>query len=129
MLLHFGFPTIWINWVMACISSPHFQFMFNGLRSPWITKTCGFRQGCPLSPYLFIICSELLSLLIQDALATNALHGIQLSSNGPILFHLLFADDIFIFAPTSHKAAIVIKKVLHSYCEVWGQRINRADQG
>ncbi|PKA46284.1 Putative ribonuclease H protein [Apostasia shenzhenica] len=37
MFRHFGFPKIWINWVMACIQCPRFAFMFNGLKSPWIT--------------------------------------------------------------------------------------------
>ncbi|PKA54952.1 Putative ribonuclease H protein [Apostasia shenzhenica] len=126
MLHHFGFPAIWINWVMACISNPRFQITFNGIRSPWITATCGLRQGCPLSPYLFILYSELLSLLIQDKLATNALNGIQLYRNGPVLSHLLFADDIFIFASATHKAAMAIKNIFCSYCDASGQRINRA---
>ncbi|PKA53799.1 Putative ribonuclease H protein [Apostasia shenzhenica] len=126
MLQHFGFPKIWINWVMACVQCPRFAFLFNGHKSPWLTATCGFRQGCPLSPYLFILCSELLSLLIHDAVASNALLGIRISSNGPLLSHLFFADDIVIFAPATHKAATVIKRILHSYCEVSGQRINRA---
>ncbi|PKA63653.1 integrator complex subunit 11 [Apostasia shenzhenica] len=66
MLQHFRFPDTWSKWALACVEGPRFALMINGQKSTWIEASCGFRQGCPLSPYLFILCSELLSLLINQ---------------------------------------------------------------
>ncbi|PKA64918.1 Putative ribonuclease H protein [Apostasia shenzhenica] len=78
MLQHFGFPKTWSKWALACIEGPRFALMINGQISNWIEATCEFHQGCPLSPYLFILCSELLSLLINQHqnIAVRALNNI-----------------------------------------------------
>ncbi|KAK8951856.1 hypothetical protein KSP39_PZI003968 [Platanthera zijinensis] len=81
-----------------CISSPSFSLLLNGLRSRPIVEARGFRQGCPLSPYLFILCSELLSLAFQQH---GPDLGIVLSYPGPRISHLLYADDILIFSEAS----------------------------
>ncbi|KAK8956535.1 hypothetical protein KSP39_PZI000202 [Platanthera zijinensis] len=123
-LLHgLQFPPQFIGWIMQCISSPSFSLLLNGLRSRPIVAARGFQQGCPLSPYLFILCSELLSLAFQQH---GSELGIALSSPGPRISHLLYADDILIFSEASTIATNKVWGILDSYCAWTGQSINAA---
>lgn len=60
--------------------------------------TRGLCQGDPLSPYLFINALEGLSKLFSHAEVSNKFSGVIINKNYPIIFHLLFADDCFIFS-------------------------------
>lgn len=64
VLVHLGFPSTWIHWVMGAIRKP---LNINGFLSVPISCSMGIRQGCPLSPYLFTICAEVLSRLFLRA--------------------------------------------------------------
>ncbi|PKU66269.1 integrator complex subunit 11 [Dendrobium catenatum] len=52
-----GFPEKFIRLILECIVEPRFSIIINGNLSNWIEGKSGFRQGCPLSPFLFILCS------------------------------------------------------------------------
>lgn len=64
MLHLFGFPDIFVNWIRLCVSTASYSIRINGQRYGFITPQCGIRQGCPLSPYLFVFVTEYLSLLL-----------------------------------------------------------------
>lgn len=58
------FCSTWIGWILSYISSVTYSFNINGEHKEYITPTRGIRQGDPLSPYLFILCSEGFSNLL-----------------------------------------------------------------
>jgi len=77
-----------------------------------------------LSPYLFIICAEGLSSLIRKAEASGTIHSVKICNNAPIVSHLLFADDCFLFIRDEPSKAMIMKNILEVYESASGQAIN-----
>lgn len=96
-MLMMGFAPRWIHWIMSCVRSVSYSVLIN--RSPYgsITPQCGIRQGDPLSPYLFILCSEMLTQKLNREEAEGRIKGIAISTHGTRVSHLLFAEDSFFF--------------------------------
>ncbi|CAN1248153.1 hypothetical protein LINPERPRIM_LOCUS6630 [Linum perenne] len=47
-----------------------------------------------MSPYLFILTTNVLSYMIDKSVSNNVIHDIMLNKQGPRLTHCLFVDDI-----------------------------------
>ena len=60
-MVKMGFNENWVALVMSCINSASYSILVNEVPKDDIRPTRGFRQGDPLSPYLFLICSEALN--------------------------------------------------------------------
>ncbi|KAL5577574.1 hypothetical protein UlMin_019273 [Ulmus minor] len=67
----FGFHARRIDWVRTCCSSVTMNVMINGAVFQSFRPARGLRQGNPLSPYLFILCMEILSRLINSKVETG----------------------------------------------------------
>lgn len=71
VLQKMGFPPSWVSLIMSCVTSVRFSIMLNGNPQPSFAPFRGLRQGDPLSPYLFILCGEVFSALIEKRVASN----------------------------------------------------------
>ena len=92
-----GFRERWINLVMGYVKIVSHSVLVNGELCRMIFPTRGIRKGDPLSPFLFLICTEGLNGLIKKAELQGYIHGYYLRRRGSKLMHLLFADDSLIF--------------------------------
>ena len=62
-----GFHSKWIRWIYECVSTVSFSIMVNGEPRGHIVPSRELRQKDPLSPYLFLLCSEGRNGLINHA--------------------------------------------------------------
>lgn len=63
------FPENWVNWMKTCMTTASANVLINGSPSNEFKFERGIRQGDPLSPFLFLIAAEGLSLLIKKAIS------------------------------------------------------------
>lgn len=120
-----NFHPILISWLMECITTVSYTFIINGATRGCVKPGRGIRQGDPLSPYLFILCSEVLTGLCLDAQSKGLMKGISIATHCPRLNHLLFADDTMFFCKANGKNAESLKALLTTYEAVSGQLINK----
>ncbi|XP_038977290.1 uncharacterized protein LOC120107861 [Phoenix dactylifera] len=123
-LQEFGFPEAWIRWIMGCIRGPSFAILVNGTPSRYFVSSGGLRQGCPLSPLLFIICADALSRTLRYAVTTQELEVYRPVPDASPISHLLFADDCLLLVRATRQAAGIIWTILRDYCSMSGQRVN-----
>ena len=97
MMLKLGFPATYTTLVMNCVKSATFSVLVNGQPSRTFTPTRGLRQGDPLSPFLFVLCAEGLSVLLRDAEEKKLIHGVKIGRRVSPISHLFFADDSLLF--------------------------------
>lgn len=125
VLLSNGFNDKFCKLIMFCLSSVFFSILLNGSPLKSFKSECGLRQGDPLSPYLFNLCSEVLTKLLLREENRGTLHGIKISRQAPAISHLMFADDTMIFCRANTREATSILNCLDTYEKWSGQSFNR----
>ncbi|CAN0918247.1 LINE-1 retrotransposable element ORF2 protein [Linum grandiflorum] len=119
-----GFHHKFIGWIRSCVTTVTYSINFNGRRCGYFKPSRGLRQGDPLSPLLFAICSEGLSRLLFSAVVSGTLKGIKIGRNAPQISHLFFADDSFRFLEINQAAIRTLKDLFLKFQLFFGQKIN-----
>ena len=89
---YFNFGSDIKRWVSTFYTKIESTVVNNGYTTNWFKPSKGVRQGCPLSPYLFILSAELLSKKIRQ---DSTVKGIKVFGNEIKLSQ--FADDTTLF--------------------------------
>ena len=105
---------------MNMISSTRFHIMWNGSPLSEVIPSRGICQGDPLSPYLFILCLERLSIKLTEAVRNKTIHPFHFRTRVHLL-HLFFADDIFLFTRATTKDYTNLNRLLREFCAMSGQ--------
>ncbi|XP_057425948.1 uncharacterized protein LOC130719340 [Lotus japonicus] len=77
-LLAFGFEEAWVQLIMKLVRGVSYRFKLNGVIGEKLIPQRGIRQGDPLSPYLFIICMDVLSHMLSNNQTSGTLQGLYL---------------------------------------------------
>ncbi|XP_023642406.1 uncharacterized protein LOC111831641 [Capsella rubella] len=121
-----GFDHRWIGWIMQCITSVSYRVMLNGEPKGRIRPKRGIRQGDPISPYLFIFCTEALIAQLRHAERIGTIQGLRVACASPRVSHLLFADDSLFFCKADPQQINSVIEIIRSYGSASGQEINFA---
>ncbi|KAL4334433.1 hypothetical protein GQ457_07G006210 [Hibiscus cannabinus] len=122
VMLRLGFAPSWVDLIMRCVSSVSSRVRVRGALSEAIRPQRGLRQGDPLSPFLFLFCSEGLSAALTAAQHEGQLPGVRASKHGPPVNHLLFVDDNLVFLRNNMAEVQCLKDILLTYSAVSGQK-------
>ncbi|KAK2635044.1 hypothetical protein Ddye_029836 [Dipteronia dyeriana] len=124
MMLKLGFSVAWVEKVMRCVTSVSFSLLVNGDVCGNLRPSRGLRQGDPLSPYLFLICAEGLSCLINDVLSSEKVIGYWCGSTRPFISYLFFVGDSLLLARANNEDCKAIKQTFDVYVATSGQVVN-----
>ncbi|KAM6544726.1 hypothetical protein CsatB_025462 [Cannabis sativa] len=114
---------------MECVSSVTYSILLNGKPLPKFSPRRGIRQGDPISPFLFLLCNDVLSRIISKDQELGRIHGIQLARGAPAISHLMFADDTILFCRANSREAENLGKCLKIFEDWSGQRCSKPKSG
>ena len=118
-LSFFNFGQSLINWIKIMNNNTSCKIINNGYLSQSIPLLRGVKQGCPLSPYLFIIAIEMLAIKIRTN--TN-IKGLEI--NGFEEKISMYADDSNFLLSPSESSLKALTDDLNEFSKVSGLRPN-----
>ncbi|GJU60287.1 putative reverse transcriptase domain, reverse transcriptase zinc-binding domain protein [Tanacetum coccineum] len=105
---------------MECVTTTSFSISINGSLHGHFKGKRGLRQGDPISPYLFTIVMEVLTLMLKRRVREVDGFTYHRFCSEMELINLCFADDLFLFAHGDVHSAKIIMDSLEEFKLVSG---------
>ena len=116
----FGFGINFSNWIKLLRNKSESRIEQNGFFSSNVKLSRGCRQGDPISPYVFVLCAEILSHVIREK---NDIKGIMVYDKEVKLSQ--YADDTTIYLRGDRESLCGVMRVLDWFKKISGLAINR----
>ena len=119
VLNKFGFGQRYISWIQLLYSAPTASVTTNSTQSKFFPLQRGCRQGCPLSPLLFAIAIEPLSIVLRNSPAFTGIYrdGVEHRVS-------LYADDLLLYVSNPTASINSILDVLQTFGSFSGYKLN-----
>lgn len=117
------FPTEFVHWIMLCVTTASFSVQVNGELAGFFQSKRGLRQGCSLSPYLFVISMDVLSKMLDQA-AGNKKYDYHPRCKDIGLTHLSFADDLMVLSDGKVRSIDGIVEIFDIFAKRSGLKIS-----
>jgi hypothetical protein len=101
------------------------SILINGATSPFFNPERGLRQGCPLSPLLFLLFIKGLSKSLKEAIGNGSYNRINVG-NSCYVTHFLFVDDILILCEDSRRVVEKLKEIIDLFYMATSMKMNMA---
>jgi len=124
LLEKIGLRACAIRWIMACVENVNYAVIINGIPSRFFQAERGLRQGCPLSPLLFILAMNSLSIHINNAVADNRCMPINICRQ-VYISHNLFIEDVLLITMLCRLSWTCLKNILDRFQKATGIYINK----
>ncbi|XP_022032624.1 uncharacterized protein LOC110933726 [Helianthus annuus] len=120
-VLHgFGFRHRFIGWITECITTTSFSLSVNGNVHGYFKGKRGLRQGDPMSPYLFTMVMEVLTLILNKAAELDSSFRFHNKCEKQMIIKVCFADDLFLFTRGDVGSVKVVMRSLQQFEKVSG---------
>ena len=115
-LQHYNFGPSAIQWIKLFYHNTESCILSNGWSSDFFKLERGFRQGCPLSPYLFILCE-----ILAEAMRKNK-NRKGITIDGQEIKISQCADDTTLILDGSSVSFTTALQILNLFSEISGLR-------
>ncbi|GJV88105.1 putative reverse transcriptase domain, reverse transcriptase zinc-binding domain protein, partial [Tanacetum coccineum] len=105
---------------MECVTTTSFSISINGSLHGHFKGRRGLRQGDPISPYLFTIVVEVLTLMLKRQVREGDGFTFHRFCSEMEVINVCFADDLFLFAHGDVQSAKIIMESLDEFKLVSG---------
>ena len=118
-LRFFGFGPSLINWVRTFYCNIESCVLNNGWSSNFFQPQRGVRQGCPLSPHLFILAAEVLAKTVRN---NKSIRGFSLGNDEVKISQ--YTDDTTLILDGSEKSLTSAIQILDDFGKISGLKLN-----
>ena len=115
----FNFKDDAINWIKVFYKNIKSSVIVNNKPTPWFNVERGCRQGDPISPYIFLLCSEVLAHMIRQ---DEEIKGFKMLNNEIKISQ--YADDTSLFLDGSQEGFEKCVNILLEYAKYSGLAMN-----
>ena len=117
----YNFGPSFITWIKTFYNDIQSTIFNNGWSSGFFNLERGVRQGCPLSPYVFILCAEILSSAIRR---DKEIKGIKITKTECKITQ--YADDTTLFLDGSNLSLKASLLTFERFGKISGLKMNNS---
>ena len=116
----FNFGPDFIKWIKTLYNDISSCVAVNGQYTQWFPIERGVRQGDPSSPYLYLVCAEILSLMLRN---NPSIKGISINNKDNLLAQ--FADDTTLCLDGSERSFCEAIRTITRFARMSGLKMNK----